>query len=384
MRIGILTASAAEDRGAFSGITWFVQQALASHVGETIALGPASAPAVELLGRVRNRLGAPFGRRYDWRHSRALAVAYREHFRRIIHNDLDLIVAPAAATELALLPATSAPVLYMSDSTFALMHGYYSSFSGLGTRNVREANAIERDALARATAIVYPSRWAAESAVRDYGVARDKIHVVPFGANLSSAPADAEALRERPSDVVNLVLIGVDWVRKGADIAVGAVQSLRARGTNVRLTVVGCTRAPRVPSFVDVIPYLDKSIPEQARQYADILLRSHLMILPTRADCSPIAIADANAHGVPAIVTDTGGVRGMLFDGVNGGLVPEGTGPDHWADVISRTLADSAGYRQLCRSSRTTFDTNLNWDSWTKSVRAIVAGLGNGRNPSAQ
>lgn len=373
-RIGLLTASAPEDRGAFSGTTWFIQRALEKHVGEVIPLGPAHAPLVELAGRVRNAVGTRFHRRFDWRHSLALAAAYRDHFQRIV-NDVDLLIAPAAATELALLPPTSAPVVYVTDATFALLHGYYTAFSDLGARSVREANAIEHDALHRATTIVYPSQWAADSAVRDYGVSRDKIHVVPFGANLTTVPTGEEAVRDRSVDAINLVLVGVDWVRKGCDVAVAATAALRDRGADARLTIVGCKRAPRTPMFVDVVSYLDKWMPEQARAYREIFLRSHAMILPTRADCSPIAVADANAHGVPAIVTDTGGMRGMVIDGVNGALMPADAGPIEWADAVSRFVDDRARHRELCRSSRATFDARLNWDCWADAVRSIVAGL---------
>jgi glycosyltransferase involved in cell wall biosynthesis len=288
---------------------------------------------------------------------------------------VDLLIAPAAATELALLPPTSAPVVYVTDATFALLHGYYAAFSDLGPRSVREANAIERAALHRATVIVYPSEWAADSAVRDYGVPREKIHVVPFGANLTMVPTADEATRDRADDAINLVLVGVDWVRKGCDIAVAAVATLRAHGANARLTIVGCSRAPRAPEFVDVIPYLDKWKPEQAGAYREILLRSHAMILPTRADCSSIAAAEANAHGVPAMLTDTGGVRGMVTDGVNGALMPADAGPLDWADAVMRLVGDRARHREMCRSARATFDSRLNWDCWADALRSIVAGL---------
>jgi glycosyltransferase involved in cell wall biosynthesis len=125
---------------------------------------------------------------------------------------------------------------------------------------------------------------------------------------------------------------------------------------------------------VDVIPYLDKWMPEQAGAYREILLRSHAMILPTRADCSSIAAAEANAHGVPAILTDTGGVRGMVTDGVNGALMPADAGPLDWADAVTRLLDDRAAHRQMCRSSRATFDARLNWNCWADAVRSIVAG----------
>jgi glycosyltransferase involved in cell wall biosynthesis len=371
LRIGLLTASRPDDVRAFSGITWFIRRVLERHVGDVSFLGPATAPPfTALVGRIRNKLGAPLHRGYDWRHSRALARAYHKHFRKFALDDFDLLVAPAAATELAHLPPTSTPVLYVTDATFALLSGYYAEFSQMS--NAREANEIERAALTRAAAVVYPSAWAGESAVRDYGVPRDNIHVVPFGANLVAPPTADVALRARSNDDIRLVLIGVDWVRKGCDVAVAAVSALRRRGMNARLTIVGCHARATLPPFIEVIPFLDKSDAEQDRRYRELLLQAHAMILPTRADCSPIAIAEANAHGLPAIVTDTGGVRGMLVDGVNGVLVPQGASADAWADAILSVIGDEHAYERLRRSARAAFDERLNWDAWARSVDAIA------------
>jgi glycosyltransferase involved in cell wall biosynthesis len=371
LRIGLVTSSAPGDVRAFSGITWFMQRALEQHVGDVHCLGPARAGATALVGRLRNMLGRPFNRRYDWRHSNALARAYRDHFERVVHG-FDVLVAPAAATELALLPPTSAPVVYVADATFALLNGYYPEFSRLGARNTRVAHDIERRALERATAVVYSSRWAADSAVRDYGIARDKISVIPFGANLPSAPTEADALQAKRRDVTNLLLIGVNWSRKGGDVAVAATDELRRRGWNAQLTILGCTPPSRVPPFVRTVPFLDKFIGAQATQYRDTLLDTHVVVLPTRADCSPVAIAEASAFGVPSLVTDTGGVRGMLFEGQNGFVVPIGATAADWADAIIRVLNTGDSYRALCASARATFDARLNWNAWAREFQRVI------------
>ncbi len=57
-----------------------------------------------------------------------------------------------------------------------------------------------------------------------YGIARQKIRVVPFGANCDSPFSDeseaAAAVARRDWSVIRLVFVGVDWQRKGGDMAV--------------------------------------------------------------------------------------------------------------------------------------------------------------------
>jgi glycosyltransferase involved in cell wall biosynthesis len=99
------------------------------------------------------------------------------------------------------------------------------------------------------------------------------------------------------------------------------------------------------------------------------------MILPTRADCSPFAVAEASAHGLPSLIADTGGVRGVLFDGENGGLMPAGASAAEWSGRILDMLADGASYRELCRTSRRLYEERLNWGAWARAIAAL-AGFG--------
>ncbi|HEX3867144.1 MAG TPA: glycosyltransferase, partial [Gemmatimonadaceae bacterium] len=196
-----------------------MRRALEREVGEVVHLGPARAPFVELAGRGRNRFARFAGHQHDWRHTRALAAAYERHFtKRIAADAFDFLVAPAASTEIAMLPETRAPIVYVSDTTISLLHGYYPAYMRLGEQSLRESSEIERRALHRAASIAVPSAWAAASAVEAYRAPSKRVHVVPFGANVEEPPpasdvaARVEARMARfatPAQAtVKLVLVG--------------------------------------------------------------------------------------------------------------------------------------------------------------------------------
>src|SRR5262249_16131295 len=96
----------------------------------------------------------------------------------------DAIVAVAASNYVAFL-RTGRPIIYISDATFAAIERLYPDFRTLPAWLRRDGNDLERRALCRANHVFYPSQWARRSAVKDYGVDDGKVHVLPFGPNLS-------------------------------------------------------------------------------------------------------------------------------------------------------------------------------------------------------
>ena len=71
-----------------------------------------------------------------------------------------------------------------------------------------------------------------------------------------------------------------------------------------------------------MVPFLDMNVEKDRSRLTDLLMDSALLLVPTRADCSPIAFCEANGFGLPAVSTDTGGVSSLVRDGENGLLLP--------------------------------------------------------------
>lgn len=352
---------------------------LARRCGSVELLGPVTA-AHELLGRARSGLSRFLtGRGSPYHHTRALAREYAKAFRSRIPDDLDVLYAPAASAQIALLE-TDLPIVYASDATFPRMVGYHPGFSDLPEGYLEEAMEVEGRALERADRLLYPTTWAASSAVADYGVPEEKVVVVPFGANLDpevlpSSDTD-ELLAAKGREGCRVLFLATNWERKGGDTAVGAVRALRRRGLEAELTVCGCTppRETREP-WMRVIPRLDKDRPEEQRELSRLLLHAHVLVLPTLNDCFGIVFCEASAHGTPSLAADTGGVRGAVEDGVNGFLLEPGASGEAYADRIGSVLRDRARYRALVASTRRRYDEVLNWDAWADAVCPIVGSV---------
>jgi glycosyltransferase involved in cell wall biosynthesis len=373
-KIAYLTSNDPRDRRSWSGTHYFMAPALQKHCGDVSLLGPIK-PPLKLAAKICDRvLQKTTGRRYLYTHSVWLSKHIAQIVeRRLSEEQFDFIFAPAGSTEIAHLD-TKLPIVYLSDATFSLISNYYPEFSNVLASSLREAEMIERLAINKAAMVVYPSPWAAQSAMNDYHADERKIHVIPFGANLVQPPARDVVLTRPTSERCRLLFVGVDWARKGGDIAFKTMLALEEMGVPTDLTIVGCTPPKGVThKNLRVTGFLDKNNPVDSDNISQIFLESSFLVLPTQMECTAIVFCEASAFGLPIITTDTGGVSGAVSDGENGYLMPTSATARNYAETIYELFLDRQLYQHLRTKCRRAFDERLNWDAWAKSVQQKLA-----------
>jgi glycosyltransferase involved in cell wall biosynthesis len=373
LKIAYLSAEDPESKRSWSGTTYYMAQALRRHCGDVYYLGPINSLERRLAWRLSKGIYLLFNKNIV--HERLLLVA-RKHAKvaaqRLTGQSFDVIFAPISAGEVALLE-TDIPIVLAEDATFTAMHNYYPSCSNLLRWSEREGYLVQEMAYKKAQALLYPSHWAANSAIQDCGVNAQKVHVVPFGANLDDIPSKEVVLRRRKSDRCRLLLIGMDWERKGGPIAFETLQRLEELGIQTELTVCGsvppesCTH-----ERMKVIPSLDKNDERQRKELERLYLDADFLLVPSRQECYGMVFCEASAFGLPSITTDTGGIAGAIIDGVNGFRLPYAARGNEYAQRIAQVYVDDQWYAKLVRSSRETFENRLNWDTWGMMVRDIL------------
>lgn len=376
IRIAFVTTGDPTDRRSWSGIDHSIATALMRHGAEISYLGPLRSKW-EIVEERLNRASALFlGRQYDYTHSIVLARRYARLVQhRLAGRAFDVVFAPSASTAIAYLK-TSLPIVYLSGTTFRLINGYYPFFSNLLAASVRQSDIVEGRAIKNASLLLYPSEWAARSAREDYGADGGKVHVLPFGANLDEVPSREATLKRRRTDECVLLFLGVDWERKGGDIAVETLSRLKALGVPARLIVCGCVPPEGSASEdITVIPFLDKNDAKQREKLAGLFLAADFLLLPTRSECFGIVFCEASAFGLPIIATDTGGVSAAVRDGENGCLLPSSARGAEFAEVVRLLYQDQRRYEQMVRSGRAAFEDRLNWDTWAEKATGLITDM---------
>jgi glycosyltransferase involved in cell wall biosynthesis len=374
LKIAYLTGNDPRDKRTWSGSTYYIAKALQQHIGDVDLLGPVRIPfwLDKLFRAIAKGIRLVFGTEYFSQFSIPLSLYYASALRRKMKGNVyDLVCAPASSVEVAYLK-TQLPVVLISDTTFQqISHYYQQEFRKISRLSRWEGNLLERRSLHKSTLSVFSSEWAATSAIHDYKVNARRVTVIPPGANMDRRP-DAEIIyRKFGNPRLTVLFMATDWVRKGGDLAFQALQELRqVHGEDARLIVCGCQPPEGIEHpDMEVIPFLNKNLEVDQERFTELLSTVHFLLLPTRADASLIVACEANAYGVPAITTETGGIPDIVQDGVNGYCLPYHADGRLYALLISELFKDQERFEQLVLSSRMRYEERLNWDSWAESFQ---------------
>jgi glycosyltransferase involved in cell wall biosynthesis len=374
LKIAFITSADPLDRRAWSGIYYSMLMAIQKHWGDVHCLGPITTKRL-IVEKIFNKITQLlFSKKYNYQHSIFYSMNYGRIFKqKLEHEDFDIIFAPAASTGIACLK-TKTPIIYCCDATFKTVLDYYAVYSNLLDISVKEGNWIERSALHKAKIVLYSSEWAKNSALKDYHINNDKLFIIPFGANLDDVPTTAAIYSKKKTPACRLLFLGVDWERKGGDIAFETFTNLIKMGIDTEFTVCGCIPpAGFSHKKMRTIPFLDKYDVQQNSELKTLLTNTDFLILPTRAEGFGIVFCEANAFGVPAITTDTGGVCSAVTNGENGYTLPLSATSQDFAQLIADIFQDDARYYALIQSSRIAYEERLNWDVWAHNGRKIIS-----------
>jgi glycosyltransferase involved in cell wall biosynthesis len=378
MKIGVVHRSNVADVRSLSGFPHFMARSLARHVGEVVYLGPDRSlltKTIETAGKAINRTTKMIlGRHISFDHNRLLSKRLSRVFdSRLAQASCDVIFAPNASVEIACL-TTDLPIIYSTDLNWADIVDYYPGCSSMFGFARAAADRIEGGAIAKSAALIYPSAWAAKTAVEHYGANSSKVHCIPFGANFEEAdiPPRAAALRHSLEKGIGLLWVGVDWERKGGAIAHDCLLQLLRHGVDAHLTVCGCLPPQRYqhPKLA-VIPFLSKNDPVQRRKLSQLFLGANFFLFPTMAEAFGIVLCEASAHGLPSLARDTGGVSGAITEGENGYLFPPDATGERYAEKILTVIQNPNTYHSLVQTSRKAYEDRLNWDAWGRSAELI-------------
>lgn len=372
IKIAFYTVVDPLDKRSWSGIPYYLGKALQKHGCKVDFLGPVPMPAFldKFFRAIAKLTRLLFDAEYYVKHSLLWGwYAAGVIRKRMKGQTYDCIIAPGAPTELAFLKKTSVPVVYAMDATFNLLSNYYlEDYKKICSLSRWEGNYLERKALQKSALTIYASHWAANSAVSDYNYNRDNIFITPLGANMDFVPSGDIIYKKQENETLTLLYLAVDWERKGGAIAFETSLYLNnVYGIKTKLVVCGCVPPEGFNHpYMEVIPFLNKNIPEDHQQFVNLLSSTHFLILPTRADCSLIVACESNAYGIPVITTDTGGVSDVVKNGVNGYCLSYEAKSSEYARIISEIYSDKPRYNKLISECRMRFEECLNWDVWTK------------------
>lgn len=379
MKINFIAFAPEIDMGAWSGTVYMIYRSLQRMSGiqvNYVSCAVRSPWWHRLLSLFLNglRYFHITGKRYVYTNSFLYKRLLSKKLSEVnFDRDCDLIFVAAYSSIVAAIPETRKPIIYLTDSTYSGIEDYYPEVSDLYRFSSRQANALSRSAFEKAKYVIVSSQWAKGHAVEDYKINPDKIHVIEFGANLEY-PQMGKINRfygDKPR--FNILLSGVNWVRKGGSIAVECCLALLKAGIDVTLHVAGMEVPAEYKNmpFIKEYGFLNKKDASQYKRYIDLLLSTDILLLPTRAECAGIVFCEASAFGIPSFAYDTGGLANYVVNGLNGYRLPITAGGLDFADKI-RSVIMNRELDALSKGASDLYNSRLNWDTWTTTVKELL------------
>lgn len=356
-----------EDRRAWSGLIYKIREGI-ENAGYKVKWIPAKKTKLYTLAKTAQKLYYGKDAMTDFTNL-SFRILSKEVQKNI--NGVDALFFPDGAQVTKFLK-TDLPVIYYGDATYRKMIGYY--WHEKSASCLRQGDGNERAALDRSTMVIKASQWAIDSVVKDYGQDPGKCHVLEFGANLDDKDiVPASVYKE---GTLHVLFSGVDWERKGAGIAMDTIRILNERGVSAKLIFCGISKE-NIPEeyrnleYVEYAGFLNKNDKEQYARYIDAIKRSHIFLLPTKAECAGVVFSESSAYGLPIFTYNTGGIPDYVVDGVNGYKLPSGSSAEKFADKIEVCLRNNE-FTALGEGGKRLYEEKLSWAAWSTRFKKLM------------
>jgi len=173
-------------------------------------------------------------------------------------------------------------------------------------------------------------------------------------------------------DGVTLLFTGRMSKDKNLDLLLEAYRRLSARRDNVNLLLVG--DGPYIGTIRKAMHGYDRVVLTGKLEQAvlpEVYAGSDMFIFPSIADTFGMSVLEAQACGLPSIVSEAGGPKEIIIPGETG-FVASSTDVDEWVRTIEHVIDlmenDLEAYIDMREKSRDNVLANFNWG-------AVLAGL---------
>jgi glycosyltransferase involved in cell wall biosynthesis len=210
------------------------------------------------------------------------------------------------------------PYMAWSDCTF---HDYVDIFHRREQFRPEDLERIEQAEAAwlkNASRVLFTSNWAAERAVRQYGLEAGRVASIGIFGQIETWSRDAY------SGSTEFAFISTDFEAKGGPTVLSAFREVRKVHSDACLIIVGDRPANLVAeSGVSFAGFLRKEVPEEYEQLRQILGRVRAVVHPTNSDVSPLLIVEAAYFGCPVISSRKFAIPELVDHGRTGLLLDD-------------------------------------------------------------
>ena len=252
----------------------------------------------------------------------------------------------------------------------ALVHHPLALESGLPAAEADVLRTSERAALSHAPRVIVTSASTGKTLVANYGVPAERI-VVARPGNDPAAPAQGGS-----DEIVRLIAVGSLVPRKGHDVLIAALQTLR--DLDWRLTIAGNAELD-----LDTAAKIKKQIAASGlaervtlvgvvstEKLAALYVQSDIFVLASHYEGYGMAYTEAIAHGLPVIGTTGGAIPEAVPPGA--GILVEPGNVGALAEALRRLITSRDERQRFSSAARAAAAGFPTWQDTAKIFAAVV------------
>ncbi|MCK5342131.1 MAG: glycosyltransferase family 4 protein [Candidatus Heimdallarchaeota archaeon] len=215
--------------------------------------------------------------------------------------------------------------------------------------------------------------WAKESVINDYGIAADRVDVLPRPID-TDYWAPLEGYDRKNKSKRTLLFVGNDFKRKGGLFLLNVFEELYPYCELRIISNDECLKGIEEKDGLRIYRGLTHDNIDEIRR---LYQTSDLFIFPTLRDAVPNVLSEAIASGLVALVSDhLPGLRDMVINGENGYLLKYGD-EKLWVEKIKELVQDNELFERMSSKSRQIACERLSVERFKEIIISSVKRLSN-------
>ena len=215
----------------------------------------------------------------------------------------------------------------------------------------------------------------AEKTLVDSGFPADRIYKTYLGVNHSVFKPKQKYNTESNQKVFELYFVGTLSYRKGLPFIIEMLETLKSKGLNIRLTLIGPAADYDIPKideyFFRYFPFLS---------HADLVKMHHdldLFIFPSNIDSWAQVVIEAMACGSPVLVSENTGAKDAVVQG--GGFVLPVGDLSAWIKAIEYFYNDRSTLQKVGEEAAK-IAMQYTWESYHEQIFNVMKDIYKKRN----
>lgn len=312
-----------------------------------------------------------------------VSFAARTSLARVRRPDAVVVVTPAL---LPIAPVLARAARWRVPVGIVVQDLYAKAASEIGLMGGRLDNVLARTEarlLRSAAGVVSIHERMADAIVRDYGVARDAVRVIPNWTHISAPEGDRQLTRKRLGWDDSFVALhaGNMGAKQGLEHVVATARRADELSADVRIVLMGDGARRReledLSTGVERLTFLE---PAGNDEFADVLAAADVLLLHERPGlkemCAPSKLTSYFAASRPVLgVTESDSAAAYEVEASRAGLVVSPGDPDatlHGLQALRQQDTDELG-RRGSTYARERLSEAVAFDSYRDWVRTLLA-----------